>query len=88
MRRGVVCLHGVTSHVRRPASWDGHSFGGGPAFELAAPRPEPVDRLVLLDPAVDRRDETSRPSTAPRGLLERELAAEETIFAVERVLTA
>jgi lipase len=30
----------------------GHSFGGRLALELAARRPERVDRLVLLDPAV------------------------------------
>jgi lipase len=34
------------------ASWVGHSFGGRLAFELAARRPELVERLVLLDPAI------------------------------------
>ena len=36
----------------RPAAWLGHSFGGRLAFELAARRPELVERLVLLDPAI------------------------------------
>ena len=35
-----------------PATWVGHSFGGRLAFEHAARRPETVDRLVLLDPAI------------------------------------
>lgn len=35
-----------------PAMWLGHSFGGRLAFELAAARPELVERLVLLDPAI------------------------------------
>ena len=35
-----------------PAVWIGHSFGGRLAFELAARRPELVERLVLLDPAI------------------------------------
>ena len=85
----------------RPASFVGHSFGGRLAFELAASRPELVERLVLLDPAtlilpeaglyaaengrpdrsyasfaegIDRRYEESRLASAPRELLERELA--------------
>jgi lipase len=84
-----------------PAAYVGHSFGGRVAFELAAARPECVDRLVLLDPAIlilaeaglyaaenaradrsyasfeeaiDRRYEESRLQSAPRELLERELA--------------
>jgi lipase len=32
--------------------WVGHSFGGRLAMELAARRPDLVDRLVLLDPAI------------------------------------
>ena len=32
--------------------WIGHSFGGRLAFEIAARSPECVDRLVLLDPAI------------------------------------
>jgi lipase len=35
-----------------PALLVGHSFGGRLAFELAARRPELVERLVLLDPAI------------------------------------
>ena len=35
-----------------PATWVGHSFGGRLAFEHAARRPETVERLVLLDPAI------------------------------------
>jgi len=35
-----------------PGIWIGHSFGGRLAFELAARRPELVERLVLLDPAL------------------------------------
>ena len=34
------------------AIWVGHSFGGRLALELAACRPDRVDRLILLDPAV------------------------------------
>ncbi|WP_411277829.1 alpha/beta fold hydrolase [Gaiella sp.] len=36
----------------KPAVWIGHSFGGRLAFELAAREPELVERLVLLDPAI------------------------------------
>ena len=35
-----------------PAAWIGHSFGGRLAHELAARRPELVERAALLDPAV------------------------------------
>lgn len=34
-----------------PSAWLGHSFGGRIAHEVAAARPERVERLVLLDPA-------------------------------------
>jgi lipase len=37
---------------RRRATWMGHSFGGRIAVELAARHPELVERLVLLDPAL------------------------------------
>jgi lipase len=37
--------------VRR-ATWLGHSFGGRLALEVAALAPERVERLVLLDPAI------------------------------------
>ncbi len=33
-------------------AWLGHSFGARVAFEVAAARPERVERLVLLDPAI------------------------------------
>ncbi|MBM3677821.1 MAG: alpha/beta hydrolase [Actinobacteria bacterium] len=36
----------------RPGTWVGHSFGGRLALEVAARRPDLVERLVLLDPAV------------------------------------
>lgn len=38
--------------VGGPAAWIGHSFGGRLALELAARRPELVERAALLDPAV------------------------------------
>jgi len=34
------------------AVWLGHSYGGRVAFEVAARAPEAVERLVLLDPAI------------------------------------
>jgi lipase len=34
------------------AAWLGHSFGGRLALELAAVQPELVERVVLLDPAI------------------------------------
>ena len=34
------------------SAWLGHSFGARVAFEVAAARPERVERLVLLDPAI------------------------------------
>ena len=34
------------------AAWLGHSYGGRVAFEVAARSPEAVERLVLLDPAI------------------------------------
>lgn len=37
-----------------PATWVGHSLGGRLAYELAATRPELVESLVLLDPALAR----------------------------------
>jgi len=38
--------------VDRPGTWLGHSFGGRVAYEVAAVRPDLVERLVLLDPAI------------------------------------
>jgi lipase len=35
-----------------PRTWIGHSYGGRIAWELAARRPELVETLVLLDPAI------------------------------------
>ena len=35
-----------------PAAWMGHSFGGRLLAELAAREPERIERLVLLDPAL------------------------------------
>jgi lipase len=35
-----------------PCRWIGHSYGGRVAFEIAAAAPELVERLVLLDPAI------------------------------------
>ena len=85
-----------------PAAWLGHSFGGRIAYETAAAAPDRVERLVLLDPAIqimphvgiaaaenarrdrsyvsfaegiDRRYEESVLTTAPRELVEGELAA-------------
>jgi lipase len=50
----------IDEHVRlvleavgdEPAAWVGHSFGARLAFEVAGRRPELVERLVLLDPAI------------------------------------
>jgi lipase len=36
----------------RRAAWLGHSFGGRLVLELAARRPELVERAILLDPAI------------------------------------
>ena len=38
--------------VGRAATWVGHSFGGRLVLELAARRPDLVERAVLLDPAI------------------------------------
>ena len=42
----------VTSVGTQTAVWIGHSYGGRLALEVAARRPDLVERLVLLDPAV------------------------------------
>lgn len=42
----------VLATVERPASWIGHSFGGRIVMEIAARRPDLVERAVLLDPAM------------------------------------
>jgi len=43
----------------QPRVWLGHSFGGRLVLELAAARPQLVDRAVLLDPALRNRPEYS-----------------------------
>jgi lipase len=43
----------------RPATWLGHSFGGRLVIELAASRPELVERAVLLDPAIRIRPDNA-----------------------------
>jgi lipase len=45
-------LDAVEASAGRAAVWLGHSFGGRIAFEHAARRPDAVERLVLLDPAI------------------------------------
>jgi lipase len=42
----------VATLGEEPSLWVGHSFGGRLAFEVAAARPDIVERLVLLDPAL------------------------------------
>ena len=42
----------LSSLPDEPADWLGHSYGGRLAFEVAARRPELVQRLVLVDPAI------------------------------------
>jgi lipase len=49
----------LAEHVRdlldtfgEPAAWIGHSFGGRLVMEVAARRPELVERAVLVDPAM------------------------------------
>jgi lipase len=44
-------LDDLLQTVDRPATWIGHSFGGRLTLEVAARRPELVQRAVLLDPA-------------------------------------
>ena len=43
----------VVETVGRRAVWMGHSFGGRVAVELAARSPALVERLILLDPALE-----------------------------------
>jgi lipase len=42
----------IASVPAGPAVWVGHSFGGRLAVELAAREPDRVERMVLLDPAL------------------------------------
>ncbi|MGL6279371.1 MAG: alpha/beta fold hydrolase [Gaiella sp.] len=46
-REAILATVGET-----PATWIGHSLGGRLAAEIALARPELVERLVLLDPAI------------------------------------
>jgi lipase len=43
----------VLETFAEPAAWVGHSFGGRLVMEIAARRPELVERAALLDPAVN-----------------------------------
>jgi lipase len=52
------------------AAWIGHSFGGRLVLELAAERPDLVERAVLLDPAI------VFPADYTRFLAEEELASD------------
>jgi len=45
-------LAAIEASVGEAAVWIGHSFGGRLAFEHAARHPGPVERLILLDPAI------------------------------------
>jgi lipase len=42
----------LASAPEEACAWLGHSFGGRIAYEVAAARPDLVERLVLLDPAL------------------------------------
>ena len=50
LEQHVAVVLEATSDV--PCAWLGHSFGGRVAYEVAAAAPERVQRLVLLDPAI------------------------------------
>lgn len=63
-------LAAVLRAQRRPAVVVGHSFGGGPAAELALRSPELLSRLVLVDAALGELD----PVSADPGLLGSALA--------------
>lgn len=45
-------LGDLLATFEEPATWVGHSFGGRLIMEVAAVRPELVERAVLLDPAI------------------------------------
>lgn len=45
-------LEDVVETAGLPATWVGHSLGGRLVLELAARRPDLVERAVLLDPAI------------------------------------
>ena len=48
----AACLEDVLETMAAPAAWIGHSLGGRLVLEIAARRPELVERAVLLDPAI------------------------------------
>ena len=56
-----------------PAAWLGHSFGARIAFEVAAAEPGLVERLLLLDPAIQIAPEV--------GLYAAERARQERVYA-------
>ena len=49
-----ICTHvaDLLDTFDEPAAWVGHSFGGRLTMQVAAVRPELVQRAVLLDPAI------------------------------------
>jgi lipase len=63
-----------------PGAWIGHSFGGRLALDLAARRPELVQRAVLLDPAL------IVPPDYGRLLADEELASERSYATVEEAV--
>jgi lipase len=65
-----------------PAAWIGHSFGGRLILELAAGRPELVERAVLLDPAI------VFPADYTRFLAEEELAGDFSFESPEATIDA
>lgn len=68
--------------VAEPAVWIGHSFGGRLVLELAAGRPELVQRAVLLDPAL------FVPPDYAQLLAEQELAADMAFESPESAIEA
>jgi lipase len=63
-----------------PAVWIGHSFGGRLVLDLAARRPELVERAVLLDPAL------VVPPDYAQLLADEELATERSFATVEEAV--
>ena len=59
----------------------GHSFGGGPALELALQSPDRVERLVLVDAALGLQAAPPDPTTAPCRLLANPVARDAIIAA-------
>jgi lipase len=69
----------------RCADWVGHSFGGRVLLELAASHPERVERVVLLDPAIQllphvgfdfaERERADRAYSSPEEPIESRLAS-------------